>query len=200
MESSIPNLARWAVLTLFGQNIKIWLISWAFDAYIISNKWSINWTWLFACIHILSQCIFWGLCRCEYIWFSCSIWLVVSNSSINTCSAAFVEGLSTWTGHTFTGSDVKNRFWIIAGNTLESIPERSIVSTIGGIIVDSNSVDIILDKIIHGNSTQDPWVFSVDICLVWSWANQKICCYFRALRIGQFLGDIKVLDGVISVG
>lgn len=82
---------------------------------------------------------------------------------------------SGWTGFTFGGGNVEDWRGIRASDAPESIPEGGTRSTVGDVIVVGDSIGVILDKIIVSDSTKNPRLVGDEVCLVWRWADQKIC-------------------------
>jgi hypothetical protein len=102
VKSGVENTVLGAWLTLFGQQVEVWLIGGAGDTVIIFNEWSGRWTFNVSSVHISFQGILWSFSWNEDIWLSGGMGFVVFGTCGNTFSLFSVEGGSCGTGNAFS--------------------------------------------------------------------------------------------------
>ena len=188
-----------AGFAFFWNKVEIWFIFRAWDTVVILNEWSCFWTWLFSSVHVFIQGTFFSFIRNQNVWLTGNIWFVIFRSSLLAWMSGAVINSSVRTNITLSSGNVKNWSWFTAWNTFESVPERSAGTTAGSVIESGDSVDVIFWNIIHGQTSQNPSLVGNDVCLIWSWSNQKICGDIITVFVDKLLNDTQVSEGIISI-
>ena len=143
-------------LTLFGNDIEEWLVSWTSDTCVVLDEGLVSRAKVLTSVHVSWKSVLWSISWDDSFWFGSSVWLPsFSGWRLSSLYASFgfdVEDFSGWASKTLTGGHIEDRFWFFTKNTLKSIPKRGFFSTVGDSVVNCDSVNVIFNEIIHSNT------------------------------------------------
>ena len=77
MSGSIENVVLRTLLAFVGDDVEVWLVSWALNTNVVLDEWLVSWTWLLSCVHVIWQGIGWSSIRDQSFWLGSSVWLVL---------------------------------------------------------------------------------------------------------------------------